>query len=231
MCEVTDELKEIYRLAWERGIWFREFGKGPGADIYMAGAGCVKVLERLEKELGREINVNELTLGDCMGLTCPGTGVSREEACRDAIKEFEKTHKKHYAYHKIKRKQKRLKELQTFIGTLDHFFETGCEGLMWVLKKDGEKGYYEALEFLEAGDYLTIYNEDGSVMFEGKIVEDCKAGWQEYPMNPGNGQPCALECWIHWTQKGWKPDDWAALFIRGNKTLLRAKLVRKMYEE
>ncbi len=98
-----------------------------------------------------------------------------------------------------------------------------------MLYKDGKEGY-EALEDIEAGDVLTIYNEDGSVLFEGKIVPDYKIGWQEYPLNPGHGQPCALGCWVHWTQKGWKPDDWAALFLRGDEPPLRAKLVRKVFE-
>lgn len=229
MCEVTEELREIYRLAGERGIWFKEFGKTP-AGSYLAAAGCEKELERLEKKLGRKIDVNELTMGDCIYITYPGSGTSREAACAAALAVLEKSHKKHYAYHGIKRKRRKVKELRTFTGILDEFFETGCEGLMWVLKKDGEKGY-EALEFLEAGDHLTIYNEDGSVLFEGKIVPDYEAGWQEYPLNPGQGQPCALGFWIHWTQKGWKPDDWATLFIRGDKPSLRAKLIRKMYEE
>lgn len=120
-------------------------------------------------------------------------------------------------------------------GFVNWFFETGCEGICWVLELDGKQGY-EALQFIEAGDWLKIYKEDGSVAFEGKIIEDHKSGWQEYPKNPGHGQPCALGLWIHWTQKGWKPDDWAALFLRegvrfkGEKkerAKLRAEFIKK----
>lgn len=112
-------------------------------------------------------------------------------------------------------------------GFVRWFFETGCEGVCWVFEEDSKKGY-GALHCLKAGDWLKIYNKDGSVAFEGEIVEDHKTGWAEYPKKPGHGQPCALGFWIHWTQKGWKPDDWARLFARmKGEEYLRAELVKR----
>lgn len=129
-------------------------------------------------------------------------------------------------------KRKKVKELKKYTGILTDFFETGCEGVMWALLKDGkDKEGHKSLEFIEAGDYLTIYDTDGSIIFKGKIIPDRKIGWQEYPKNPGHGKPSALGYWIHWTQKGWQPDDWASLFIRGKKLPLRAELVRKILED
>ena len=117
-----------------------------------------------------------------------------------------------------------------YTGVIGQFFETGCEGLMWVFMKDGVKGY-DALVFIEAGDQLKVFAEDRSVLFEGVINPDYKIGWMEYPRNPGYGQPQALGFWIHWTQNGWEPDEWAKLFLhdclkKGNKSL-RAELVRR----
>ena len=111
-------------------------------------------------------------------------------------------------------------------GVVNWFFETGCEGVLWVFYEDGKRGY-DALHEIEDGDMLAVYNEDGSIAFEGKIVSDWKIGYAEYPMNPGHGQPTALGFWIHWTQKGWQPDDWARLFIREEGKELRAKLIKK----
>ena len=110
-------------------------------------------------------------------------------------------------------------------GVVDWFAETGTEGAIWVLEEDGKTGY-EALVLIEEGDRLKIFAEDGSVLFVGVIKPDYKIGWTEYPKNPGYGQPSALGYWIHWTQTGWKPDDWAKLFIRDNSNYLRAELYK-----
>lgn len=87
--QITDELRQIYKEAWDEGIFLCEFGTFDGADGYLTAAGDLKVLEKLEKDLGREIEIHELSLGDCMNLgTLPGHGQTREESCRNAIKEY-----------------------------------------------------------------------------------------------------------------------------------------------
>ncbi len=120
--------------------------------------------------------------------------------------------------------------MEMYSGVINWFFETGCEGAMWVFEKDGFEGY-DALVFIEKGDCVKIFAEDGSIVFEGEIMPDYNAGWTEYPLNLGRGQPSALGFWIHWAQKGWEPDKWAELFFNkhlkeGNK-LLKAELIRK----
>ena len=74
---------------------------------------------------------------------------------------------------------------------------------------------------IEEGDHLKVWGENRKVVFDGIIKQDTKTGWKRYPLNPKLGQQCALGMWIHWIQKGWKPDDWARLFIRykGEKPL------------
>jgi hypothetical protein len=117
-----------------------------------------------------------------------------------------------------------------YTGVINNFFETGTEGVMWVLETDGLSGY-DALEFIKAGDRLKIFAEDGvNIVFEGEIIPDYEIGRHEYPFNPGHGQPSALGYWIHWTQQGWSPDAWAQLFFNehlknSNHKPLRAELI------
>lgn len=114
--------------------------------------------------------------------------------------------------------------MTTFKGTLYGYFETGTEGTIWTLLRDGIKGY-EAIVDLKKGDHLKVYDTDDKVVFDGVIEEDYEIGYMEYPYNPGYGQPCALGLWIHWTQAGWQPDDWAKLFLHSPS--LRAELTRE----
>ena len=88
--EVTKELRKIYARAAKQGIWIREFGPPQGCRGYTATAGGMKQLETLEQKVGREIDVYEFSLGDIFKYTNAllGMGDTREEACRDAIKEY-----------------------------------------------------------------------------------------------------------------------------------------------
>jgi len=118
------------------------------------------------------------------------------------------------------------------IGTLEPFFETGTEGIVWSLAEDEKQGY-EGLHYIQEGDHLTVFGENNEIVFDGNIVCDWEIGWMEYPLNPGHGQPSALGYWIHWIQAGWEPDNWARLFfhqyLEGNKgkSPLRAELIKK----
>ena len=116
--------------------------------------------------------------------------------------------------------------MATYTGTLDGWFETGTEGMIWNMTKDGEYSQpYEDMCNLDEGDHLKVFSPDGKVLFDDIIQPDYEIGYTEYPLNPGYGQPSALGYWIHWTQAGWQPDDWVRLFFHDPP--LRAELTRK----
>lgn len=111
-------------------------------------------------------------------------------------------------------------------GVLYDYFETGAEGMMWSLIDDDNLGR-EGLHFIEAGDHLTICDPLGHEVWHGTIRCDRRTGWRAYPGNPKHGQPVALGCWIHWTQKGFTPDKWARFFMKSEVDRFRGILVKK----
>ncbi len=88
--KIMKRLIEIYNNAYNEGIWIREFGKLDNCKRgnYMAAAGSIKELEKIEKKAGKEIDVSTLGLGDIVNISLPGTGKTREEACLAAIKAY-----------------------------------------------------------------------------------------------------------------------------------------------
>jgi hypothetical protein len=101
---------------------------------------------------------------------------------------------------------------KTIRGLLYDHAETGTEGVMWAVIDDSTG--YDGLHIVKPGDHLTVLDQVGRRLWSGVIRPDRKAGWRRYPLNPKYGQPLALGHWVHWTQKGFKPDDWAGYFIR-----------------
>lgn len=96
-------------------------------------------------------------------------------------------------------------------GLLTGYFETGLEGVMWALQRDGMDAD-EGLVLLKEGDSLEIYSPEGEIVFSGIIEPDKTTGRIRRPFS-NITQQNALGYWIHWTQKGFEPDDWASYFM------------------
>lgn len=78
-----EELRKIYKEAWNEGIFVREFSP------IFAAAGSVKKVEYFEKLLEIEIDILKLTMAECMNLgAVPSNGKTRAETCRNAIKAY-----------------------------------------------------------------------------------------------------------------------------------------------
>lgn len=83
------KLKKIYKDASKDGIFLVEF---KAEDRFLAVAGSVKELEATKKRLGKEVNLDEISLANCVNDldTEPGLGQTRVEACSKAVKAFKK---------------------------------------------------------------------------------------------------------------------------------------------
>ncbi|MDO9519353.1 MAG: hypothetical protein Q7L19_03950 [Pseudohongiella sp.] len=101
--------------------------------------------------------------------------------------------------------------MKRYHGVLADFFETGCEGSYWVLERFDKTGYDE-LVFLENGDQLTIYDEDGQEVYTGVIREDRTKNLQQRPLTT-IFQPVCKGRWVHWLQSGVDPDLWGEWFF------------------
>ncbi|HXV27037.1 MAG TPA: hypothetical protein VD862_03395 [Candidatus Paceibacterota bacterium] len=74
--------------------------------------------------------------------------------------------------------------MPTYDGVLDNWWETGTEGVVWVLASDTEDEQallYGNLFLLEAGDHLTVWGPDGGFVFDDVIDPDYEAGWMPFP--------------------------------------------------
>ncbi len=94
--DVSDELKRIYQEAEKEGIYIVEYLSPDGGS--RAAAGSIELLEKIEQETGKEIDVDKFSLGDLVNLTCPGRGKTREEACLNAIKAYKESKKEDNTY-------------------------------------------------------------------------------------------------------------------------------------
>lgn len=110
-------------------------------------------------------------------------------------------------------------------GELVDWFETGLEGVVWAIEPDGAVGF--DLKVIQEGDHLTILDRDGATLWQGVIECDRETGKIPRPTNPTFLQQTALGCWIHWIQRGFEPDQWAAFFMRPDEDRYRGILEKK----
>lgn len=122
-----------------------------------------------------------------------------------------------------------------YIGIAFLFSETGTEGGWWAMQEDGfldEDGVhwkYEGIRELEEGDDLTVFANDGSILWHGIIHKDEKTGMRCHRVLRGGKwvvdrswkQQVVGGFWVHWVQAGMDPEAWGRLFIGKNRCLLK----------
>jgi len=108
----------------------------------------------------------------------------------------------------------------TYSGTLEFYFETGMEGLASTLhddrgwhespswnnetkKNDGPLERYKSLEwsiFMRGGEYLTVFDKDDSVLWEGLLLRDTEATKDKDYRHHFLPQRIPYVDWVKWCQ-------------------------------
>lgn len=105
--------------------------------------------------------------------------------------------------------------IKTIKGTLEAFWETGSEGVIWIINEEGKKGY-DGFNCIEEGDYLTIYSKKKKIVWEGLIECDRKTRYRKHPLNLDFGQQEVCGYWVHWLPAGVADlEKWARYFFKG----------------
>lgn len=105
---------------------------------------------------------------------------------------------------------------KVYRGTFFGWFETGLEGMVWALQSEDDVSL-RGVVVLEESDYVEICSQEGAILFEGVIKPDYTIGKAPKESATSRNQPAALGFWIHWTQEGFEPDEWARFFIPGRE--------------
>lgn len=95
-------------------------------------------------------------------------------------------------------------------GLLFDWFETGLEGVVWVVQAEGIPGC-GGLHAIREGDHLKIIAPNDDVVFNDVIQPSRLAG--EDSKRIGRDQPISCGRWIHWYQQGFHPDAWGRFFF------------------
>lgn len=106
-------------------------------------------------------------------------------------------------------------------GTLSTYFETGMEGLEWILKVGESEN---DLISIDSGDELIIYlAEDHSLIFQSKIAKSTKNN--KYSQLGFGLRQAVFGSYCRWLPHGIDPELWASFFQKK----YTAKLIKNAY--
>ncbi|MEA3249422.1 MAG: hypothetical protein U9Q03_03630 [Patescibacteria group bacterium] len=87
--------------------------------------------------------------------------------------------------------------------------------MLWLLVED-DMSSLAGVHLLDDGDFLTVFDEDDEVVFNGLIEYDFLGECVR-----------SLGLRVKWIQRDWDPDDWGRLFMTGQERPYRAELRKR----
>ena len=110
-------------------------------------------------------------------------------------------------------------------GRLYAYFETGTEGVVWSIIEDGKDGY-DALNCLEAGDKLIVFEDDGKAIWDGVVNLEYELHRQPHEYNPSYLQQTTLGYWVRGLQTDVNPEFWGKMFFDAKKAVMKRKVTQ-----
>lgn len=95
------------------------------------------------------------------------------------------------------------------------YTQSATVGGWWAVQEDRYPAYV-GLRLLDEGDDLTVYADDGSVLWNGIIHQ-----YTTPEMLDGSSQQYVNGMWVQWVQVGMDPKDWHELFVGHKRCLLK----------
>lgn len=89
MLASEDKLTRAYGEAYQNGCWIRELGTGSdNPESGITAVGDLSKLGEVQFRIGKELDINEFGLGDCVNLGAfPGSGETRAERVRNGMQQ------------------------------------------------------------------------------------------------------------------------------------------------
>lgn len=108
----------------------------------------------------------------------------------------------------------------TIEGRLEAYVAGPDRGVLWSIHEDARPGP-EGVHPLLNGDFLTVYGEEGAVLWDGIVDLDFEMLQQPDAGEGGRMKQMLLGRWVHGVQKYYGPEDWARLFLDRRRARLR----------
>jgi len=105
-------------------------------------------------------------------------------------------------------------------GRLEAYAADPARGVLWSIHEDGRPGQ-EGVHPLLNGNFLTVYGEEGTILWSGIVDLDFELLQVPDFQDPTKMKQQVLGRWVHGAQKYEDPEVWAQMFFGRRRALMK----------